>query len=173
MPRVRIAGVAAAARCPGRDARRRRRWRSEAIESLRHDRSRPPRPAATRTSRRPSRLAEPGDPEAARNVAFNAPEGSSATRNAIDPLHLVDFALTQCPPNSQAGLITIHANYEGDPDHLLGTAPLYDLEPGAKSRRRCFGFIVPTLEHPDHDPGDGADRRPTTACASPSPTSPS
>ena len=69
------------------------------------------------------RLAEPGVEEAARNVAFEAPEGVFGNPRAIDVCTSLDFALTQCPPSSQAGLITIHANYDGDPDNLLGTAP--------------------------------------------------
>ena len=62
-------------------------------------------------------------------------------------MHLVDFALDQCPSNSQAGLITIHANYEGNPNYLLGTAPIYDLVPGAE-QTALFAFIVPTLNIP-------------------------
>ena len=93
------------------------------------------------------RLAEPGVEEAARNVAFEAPEGIFGNPRAIDVCTSLDFALTQCPPSSQAGLITLHANYEGDPEYLLGTAPLYDLDPGAAQPAR-FGFIVPILNIP-------------------------
>ena len=93
------------------------------------------------------RLAEPGIEEAARNVAFEAPEGIFGNPRAIDQCTSLDFALTQCPPSSQAGLITIRANYEGNPDYLLGTAPLFDLDPGAAQPAR-FGFIVPTLNIP-------------------------
>ena len=81
------------------------------------------------------RLAEPGVEEAARNVAFEAPEGVFGNPRAIDVCTSLDFGLTQCPPSSQAGLITVHANYEGDQDNLLGTAPLYDIDPGDVSRR--------------------------------------
>ena len=83
----------------------------------------------------------------------------------------LDFALQQCPPNSQAGLITIHAEYEGNPNYLLGTAPIYTVEPSAEEAAR-FAFYVPVLEHPDRAAGDGAHAPPTTACASPSPGSP-
>ena len=89
-----------------------------------------------------------------------------------------DFALDQCPSDSQAGLITVHANYEGDPDHLLGTAPIFDVEPGG-DQTALFAFIVPTLNIPinipvavrtgddyglsftvsEHHPADAAGRR--------------
>ena len=74
-------------------------------------------------------LENPGDPEAAQNVIFNAPEGVFGNPYAITHCTSSDFALDQCPPNSQAGLITVYANYEGDPQLLLGTAPIFDLEP--------------------------------------------
>ena len=74
-------------------------------------------------------LDSPGEPEAAQNVIFNAPEGIFGNPNAITHCTSSDFALDECPPNSQAGLITVYANYEGKPDHLLGTAPIFDIEP--------------------------------------------
>ena len=57
------------------------------------------------------------------------------------------FAFEECVPDSQAGLITVYANYEGNPHYLLGTAPIYDLEPEADETAR-FAFIVPTLDIP-------------------------
>ena len=50
-------------------------------------------------------------------------------------------------PNSQVGLITVYANYEGNPNYLLGTAPIYDMVPGAEETAR-FSFIVPILDIP-------------------------
>jgi hypothetical protein len=91
-------------------------------------------------------LHDPGAPESARNVSFNTPEGVFGNPNAITRCTSSDFAQQQCPSTSQAGLITIYANYEGDPDHLLGTAPMFDLEPGPHTA--LFGFIVPTLDLP-------------------------
>ncbi len=72
-------------------------------------------------------LASPGEPEAAQNVTFNSPQGIFGNTNAITRCIPADFALDQCPSNSQAGLITVRANYEGDPNELLGTAPIYNL----------------------------------------------
>jgi len=95
-------------------------------------------------------LHNPGNPESAENVIFNAPEGVFGNPNAITQCTSVDFALDQCPSNSQVGLITIYANYEGNPEYLLGTAPIYDLEPGPDTA--LFAFIVPTLNIPINIP---------------------
>src|SRR5690349_21853306 len=74
-------------------------------------------------------LEDPGKPEAAKNVVFNAPEGIFGNPNALTRCTPSDFALDQCPVNSQAGLITIWANYEGNEKFLLGTAPVFDMVP--------------------------------------------
>ena len=92
-------------------------------------------------------LSEPGVTEAARNVTVGTPAGIFGNPRAIDQCTSFDFALTQCPSSSQAGLITLHANYEGDPNKLLGTAPLYNLDPGDNTPA-LFGFLVPTLDIP-------------------------
>ena len=91
-------------------------------------------------------LQSPGEPEAVQNVIFNAPQGIFGNPNAITQCTPVDFSLDQCPSSSQAGLMTVYANYEGDSDYLLGTAPIYDLEPGLQTA--LFAFIVPTLNIP-------------------------
>lgn len=96
-------------------------------------------------------LENPGDPEAAQNVIFNAPVGLFGNPYAITHCTSADFGLDQCPANSQAGLVTVYANYKGNPDYLLGTAPLYDVEPlGEESA--LFAFIVPTLNIPINIP---------------------
>jgi hypothetical protein len=92
-------------------------------------------------------LAEPGIHEAARNVSFEAPEGIFGNPNALTRCTASDFALDQCPVNSQAGLVTVRANYKGDPEHLFGTAPLFDLVPQEEETAR-FAFVVPTLNVP-------------------------
>ena len=95
-------------------------------------------------------LRSPGEPEAAQNVIFNAPQGLFGNTNAITQCTSVDFAQDECPSNSQVGLITVYANYEGNPDDLLGTAPLYDLEPGPNTA--LLAFVVPTLDIPINIP---------------------
>ncbi len=92
-------------------------------------------------------LESPGEPQAAKNVIFNAPQGLFGNTNAITQCTESDFALDQCPSNSQAGLVTIHANFEGHSSDLLGTAPIYDLVPGADETAR-FSFTVPILDIP-------------------------
>ena len=92
-------------------------------------------------------LADPGAPEAARNIEFNAPEGIFGNPNAITRCQRSDFAQHTCPPNSQAGVITLRANVGGDPEHLLGTAPIYSLSP-EEHQTALFGLIAPQLDIP-------------------------
>jgi hypothetical protein len=96
-------------------------------------------------------LEDPGAPEAARNVIFNAPEGIFGNPEAVPQCISLDFAQQQCPSSSQVGLITIRANYEGNPNFLLGTAPIYDLDV-PDSQTATFAFIVPTLNIPINIP---------------------
>ena len=70
---------------------------AEAIELLRsaqldHPGRRPPRPR-----RRRSRSTNPGAPEAAKNVIFNAPQGVFGNPNAITSCTVGDFALDAVP----------------------------------------------------------------------------
>jgi hypothetical protein len=92
-------------------------------------------------------LAEPGVSEAARNITFNTPQGVFGNPKAIGRCTSLDFALDECPSISQAGLITLRARYKGDPNYLLGTAPIYDLDPGAE-KPAVFAVVVPTLNIP-------------------------
>src|SRR5262249_53333279 len=93
-------------------------------------------------------LEDPGEPEAASEVILNLPEGLFGNPNAITRCTSADFALAQCPVETQAGLITIHANYLGDPDYLLGTAPVYDVEPQAGEETARFAFYAPSINIP-------------------------
>ena len=103
----------------------------------------------------------------------SAPRGSSATRARSTSAPRSTSPCTQCPPA-----------LPGRPDHgprelrrRSGQPARHraDLRPrsAATTSRRSSRFIVPTLNIPINDPGHGAHRRPTTACASRSPTSPS
>jgi hypothetical protein len=96
-------------------------------------------------------LANPGEPESAKNVIFNAPEGIFGNPFAITHCSSSDFALDQCPSNSQAGLITVYANYKGNPHYLLGTAPIFDVEP-IGTETALLAFIVPILDIPINVP---------------------
>ena len=112
---------------------------------------RPPRPGATRTLEHPSTSRTPGEPGDRQERDLQRPAGHLRKPLRDRPLHLVDFALDQCPSNSQAGLITVYAKYEGNPDNLLGTAPIFDLEPQS-DQTALFAFIVPTLDIPINIP---------------------
>ena len=87
-------------------------------------------------------LHDPGAPEVAQNVIFNAPVGLFGNPYAITHCTSSDFALDQCPSNSQAGLATVSDN-----TGLLGTAPIFDLDPQGE-QTALFAFIVPTLNIP-------------------------
>ncbi len=89
-------------------------------------------------------LHEAGVVEAAKNVTFNAPRGLFGNINASTRCAPSDFALNQCPPNSQVGLVTV---YEGSPAVLLGTAPLFNVLP-QPDQTALFQFTVPTLNIP-------------------------
>jgi hypothetical protein len=92
-------------------------------------------------------LEAPGSPEAAKNVMFNAPEGVFGNPNALTRCTAAAFALDECPVNSQAGVITVRAKYEGNDEYLLGTAPLFDMVPPSDETAR-LNFIAPTVDIP-------------------------
>jgi hypothetical protein len=92
-------------------------------------------------------LHNPGAPEAARNVIFEAPKGLFGNPSAPFRCTAEDFAFQQCPSNSQIGIATIYANYGGNPDDLLGTAPIFDLVPG-EDQTGLFALVVPGLGIP-------------------------
>ena len=79
-------------------------------------------------------------------MIFNAPEGLFGNPYAITHCTSADFALDQCPSNSQAGLITV-----SDASGLLGTAPIFDLVPQG-DETALFAFIVPSLHIPINIP---------------------
>jgi hypothetical protein len=93
-------------------------------------------------------LAEPGEPEAAENVEINFPEGVFGNPNAVPTCTVSDFALSQCPLASQVGTVTLHANYLGDPEYLMGTAPVYDIDVQVQAETARLAFIVPYLNLP-------------------------
>jgi hypothetical protein len=91
-------------------------------------------------------LHNPGAPDAAQNVIFNAPEGLFGNPFAITHCTSSDFALDQCPSNSQAGLVTVY-----DSSGLLGTGPIFDVDPQG-DQTALFAFIVPILNIPINIP---------------------
>src|SRR5215213_2004393 len=93
------------------------------------------------------KLVGAGDPEIAKNVTFELPRGMYGNPSVVTQCSSVDFALTQCPPAAQVGKIIVRANYEGDPEFLLGTGPIYSVDPGGGEAAR-FAFTAPTLNIP-------------------------
>ncbi|MGA8744560.1 MAG: hypothetical protein WB507_01695 [Solirubrobacterales bacterium] len=59
-------------------------------------------------------LHDPGSPEVAQNVIFNAPEGLFGNPYAVTHCTSSDFALDQCPSDSQVGLVTVYSNFPGN-----------------------------------------------------------
>ncbi len=97
-------------------------------------------------------LANPGEPEAAKEVVLNAPQGLFGNPNAVPRCTSSDFALQQCQAASQVGIVTIRANYSGNPNNLLGTAPIYYVQPQEEEETVRFAFIVPALQIPISTP---------------------
>src|SRR6478672_1789930 len=85
------------------------------------------------------RLGDAASPEIAKTISFDLPRGMSGNPNVLAQCTPVDFALTQCSPSAQAGSIIVRADYEGDPNYLLGMAPIYNVEPGGDEAAR-FAF---------------------------------
>src|SRR5829696_7762160 len=93
-------------------------------------------------------LTNPGMPEAAQTVIVDFPEGVFGNPNAVPTCTVSDFALSKCPLASQVGTITLRANYSGDPEFLLGTAPIYDIAVQVEGETARLAFIVPILNLP-------------------------
>lgn len=93
-------------------------------------------------------LEAPGEPEAAKQLVVDMPPGLFGNPGAISKCASVLLALNECPIASQAGLVTVRANYLGNPNYILGTAPLYDMEPRQASDTALFAFVVPTVNIP-------------------------
>ncbi len=94
------------------------------------------------------RLGHAGDPEIAKNINVNFPPGIFGNPGAIDRCRAADFVVNHCSPASQAGLITLIANYGGDPNYVFGTVPVYNLQPVGENESARLAFVVPTLNIP-------------------------
>ena len=77
------------------------------------------------------------------------PRGSSATRARSSDAARRTSSSTNAP-GSQAGLITIVANYEGEPEHVLGTAPIYNMETVCGDEAARLAFVAPDRQRADH-----------------------
>ncbi|MGH2625051.1 MAG: hypothetical protein ACRDHY_00190, partial [Anaerolineales bacterium] len=93
-------------------------------------------------------LDAPGQPESAKNVIVDLPVGVFGNPQAISTCRAVDFAQARCPIASQAGLVTVRANFGGDPNAVLGTAPLFNMEAQTAEETARFAVIVPGVNVP-------------------------
>jgi hypothetical protein len=97
-------------------------------------------------------LANPGNDEAAENVGVQLPQGVFGNPNAVSKCSSDDFALEQCPTDSQVGVVTVRANFSGDEKFLLGTAPVFDLASASADETARFAFIAPVANIPINIP---------------------
>jgi hypothetical protein len=94
------------------------------------------------------RLANPGKPEVAKTINVNLPTGLFGNPGAVFRCRNSDFVINACAPGSQVGLITIFANFNGDENYVLGTAPVYNVEPLGEEEAARLAFVVPTVNVP-------------------------
>lgn len=92
-------------------------------------------------------LGASGDPETVKELDLGLPPGLFLAPFGSQLCAPEDFGSSECPPQSQVGLIAIYADYEGDPSHLMGTEPVYLLEPTTEEPVR-LGFAFPIVESP-------------------------
>ncbi len=97
-------------------------------------------------------LENPGNPESVREAAVQLPQGLFGNPNAAEKCTAEDFALTQCPVDSQVGIITVKANYGGFERTLLGTAPVFDMESESPDETARLAFIAPIANVPINIP---------------------
>jgi hypothetical protein len=90
-------------------------------------------------------LENPGSPKVAKDLIVNLPEGLFGNPGAIIKCRSADFAVNQCAPGSQAGLVSIIANYEGDPDFVVGTAPVYNMRTVGDDESARLAFVAPVV----------------------------
>jgi hypothetical protein len=97
------------------------------------------------------KLGHPGEPEVAKTIEARWPEGVFGNPEAVPRCSSIDFALNQCPSFTQIGWVGVRGYWEGNPLHVFGAAPLYDMEPTATETGR-FAFTVPGVNIPINIP---------------------
>ena len=120
---------------------------SPTIESLRRRLVRQPRPAATPTSSTTSnsRSRRTGG---RRRTSSSTSRGVFGNPGAISRCRAADFVLNECAPAPRSGWSPSIANYEGDPNFLLGTAPIYNMQTVSEDETARFAFVAPTVDLP-------------------------
>jgi hypothetical protein len=94
------------------------------------------------------KLANPAQPEVAKNIIVNLPAGVFGNPDSIYKCRSADFAENRCAPGAQAGVVAVAANYEGDPNFILGTAPVYNMRTVSEDEQARFAFVAPIVNIP-------------------------
>jgi hypothetical protein len=94
------------------------------------------------------KLENAGEPEVVKDLTFNLPVGVFGNPGAIYKCEAADFALNECQPGSQAGIVVIFSNYEGTPNTTLGTAPVYNVKTIDEEETARLAFVAPTVNIP-------------------------
>ena len=94
------------------------------------------------------RLENAADPEIVRDLTFNLPQGVFGNPGAIYKCEAADFAINDCQPGSQAGIVSIVSNYQGTPNTVLGTAPVYNMRTIDEEETARLAFVAPLVNVP-------------------------
>jgi hypothetical protein len=93
------------------------------------------------------RVEKPGEPEVISNVTVDFPQGVFGNPGAVFRCRAAIFVLNQCQAGAQVGVITIVGSYEGNPNYVFGTTPIYNMQVlGDESAR--LAFVVPVVDVP-------------------------
>jgi hypothetical protein len=122
-------------------------WATESISSFETSLS-TSEAGAHPTIRTSFTLADPAGPQVPREVELQMPEGIFGNPGAVTKCSPAKFALSECPTGSQVGVIMVKAYYEGEPEHVMGASPLYNLFPKASSETALLAFVVPGVDIP-------------------------
>ena len=82
-------------------------------------------------------MADPAGSEVPREVELQMPEGIFGNPGAATLCKASQFGRNECEPGSQVGVITIRADYEGNAEHLMGTAPSTAWNRAPPTRPHC------------------------------------
>jgi hypothetical protein len=93
-------------------------------------------------------LEDPGEPEVAKNLTVDLPPGIFGNPGAVYKCRAADFVVNQCASGAQVGTVTLIANYGGNPNLVLGTAPIYNMHTGGESETARVAFVAPVVEIP-------------------------
>ena len=94
------------------------------------------------------KLGSPAEPEVAKNITVNLAPGVFGNPGAILKCRAADFAVNECGAGAQAGIVTLIARHEGDPNYILGTVPVYNMFTVSEEETGRFAFVAPIINLP-------------------------